>query len=115
MGADGLPGSKLRNGTGCTQIGGTLGTGEGGEGGTSRMVLDLLRGQWESETTTKPRHILELPEEEGRTRRWGGVARSQIAPGYFFFKHRYNRLDLVWLFLASFSTFSCERTGEAGI
>lgn len=37
------------------------------------MVLDLLGGQWESETTTKPRRILELPEEKGRTQGWGGV------------------------------------------
>lgn len=49
------------------------------------MVLDLLWGLQGREATAKPRSILELPEEEGRTWRWVGVAGSQIAPGHIFF------------------------------
>lgn len=77
-------------------LGRTLETGEEGKGGTSGMVLDLLWGWQGREATAKPRCIMERPEEEGRMRRWDGVARSQIAPGYFFFfLHSYNRLDHV--------------------
>lgn len=70
----------------------TLGVGDEGKGGTSIMVLDLLWGWHEKEAIAKPRHIMELPEEEGRMQRWGGmakvgwggVARSQIALCHFF-------------------------------
>lgn len=56
-------------------LGRTLGVKEEGKGGTSRTVLDLLWGWQEKEATAKPRHITELPEEEGRARRWGGMAK----------------------------------------
>ena len=87
------------------ELGRILGIGEGGGGGTSKMVLGLLGGQWESETTTKPRCILELPEEKGRTRRWGGV--YTLTTGW-------TSSGLVWLFLASFQLFPEDEWAKQG-
>lgn len=56
-------------------LGRTLGVGKEGKSGTSRMVLDWLWGRQGKEATAKPRSIMELPEEEGRTQRWGGMAK----------------------------------------
>lgn len=50
-------------------------------------------------------------------RRWGGVARSQIALGlsFFFFLHSYNRLEHVYLFLAAIIDFPEKGWGQRGI